>query len=62
MYGNFQAQLDSVLRDPALLDPYQYIQTVLNLRGVTRMAMSMMTMIILGMMIMPMILTDQYFV
>ena len=30
-----QAQLDSVLRDPSLLDPYQYIQTVLNLRGVT---------------------------
>ena len=30
-----QAQLDNVLRDPSLLDPYQYIQTVLNLRGVT---------------------------
>ena len=42
--GNFQAQLENVLRDPALLDPYQYIQTVLNLRGVTMMAMTMMTM------------------
>ena len=29
------AMLESILRDTSLLDPYQYIQQVLNLRGVT---------------------------
>ena len=33
--SKYQAQLDNILRDPSLLDPYQYIQTVLNLRGVS---------------------------
>ena len=29
------SMLDAVLRDPQLLDPYQFIQLVLNVRGVT---------------------------
>ena len=53
--------MDNVLRDPSLLDPYQYIQTVLNLRGVMMMAMTMTTMIFLVMMMMRLILTTCYF-
>ena len=29
------AMLESILRDTSLMDPYQYIQHVLNMRGVT---------------------------
>ena len=39
----YQAQLDNILRDPSLLDPYQYIQTVLNLRGVSTLIVRIMT-------------------
>ena len=41
--SKYQAQLDNILRDPSLLDPYQYIQTVLNLRGVSTLIVRIMT-------------------
>ena len=29
------AMLEAILRDPSLMDPYQYIQNVLHQRGIT---------------------------